>query len=128
MNRSTWVWATEPSLLEGLRIASGQARGFSLQLRGADVVPLSPSEEYAGFVSDRALRADTRCAVLCKEAFTDDVARYIETITGEPVQPRSDETLPAGWRLFTDVRPVRFRAPSSRARKAVRRIERHARI
>ena len=99
-------------LSNGLRVGSGQSRGgFSLQLRSSSAVPLTPSPDYPGFVSDRALRADAHCAVLCMEEVADQVARYLEAVCGQQVRPRQDETLPFGWRLFTGVRPTNESAP-----------------
>lgn len=99
-------------LSEGMRVGTGQAQGrFHLQLRSYRAVPLTPSPEFSGFVSDHALRADTRCVVLCTEDVADTVARYLETISGEQVRMRRDGTLPTGWCLFTGVRPVTVTAP-----------------
>lgn len=97
-----------PLLSQGLRIGTGLSRrGFSLQLRSCcGAVPLTPSPEYPGFVSDHALRVDTQCAVLCTEEMADEVASYLETVCGEQCHARRDETLPTGWCLFTNVRPV----------------------
>ncbi len=91
-------------LSEGLRIdACASGSRCLLQLRGFTVVPLTPSEEYAGLVSDSVLRAGTRCAVLCAESMIEDVSRYLELLNNGPVYPRRDENLPKGWCLFTDV-------------------------
>lgn len=93
-------------LRDGVRVATRyDGRDFALQLRPVTVVPLAPSEEFSGPVSDRVLRRDARCAVLCQEAITGSVAPHIEAITGTPARPRRDETLPRGWCLFTDVVP-----------------------
>ena len=101
-------------LLEGLRVGTGQAGArFHLQLRGYCAVPLTPSPEYPGFVSDHVLRADTRCAVLCTERVSDTVAHYLETVCSGPVHVQHDETLPRGWRLFAGVRPVKVTDPPS---------------
>lgn len=101
-----------PLLSQGLRIGAGPSRaGFSLQLRGYCAVPLTPSPEHRGFVSDHALRADTNCAVLCTEELADDVARHLETVSGERVHARHDGMLPIGWRLYTGVRPVNSTPP-----------------
>ena len=99
-------------LSEGLRVGSGHSQaGFSLQLRGCCAVPLTPSSEYPGYVSDHALRADTQCAVLCTEESANEVERHLERVSGEQVLTRRDETLPLGWRLFTGVRPVNVPSP-----------------
>ena len=90
-------------LADGVRIDASQGR-FSLQLRGDDVVPLAPCAEYSGFVSDRVLRAQTPCAVLCRESMADDVGRYLNSVNGADAHPRRDPTLPEGWCLFMDVR------------------------
>ena len=101
-----------PLLAQGLRVRSGQSSGgFSLQLRSSPAVPLTPSPEYSGFVSDRALRADVQCAVLCMKEIADDVAQHLQAVCGQQVDPRRDGTLPIGWRLFTGVRPVRESPP-----------------
>lgn len=93
-------------LRDGARVGTRcDGRGFALQLRPITVVPLAPSEEFSGPVSDRVLRQDARCAVLCQDAMAESVAAYIEAITGTSTRPRRDETLPRGWCLFTDVVP-----------------------
>ena len=105
-----------PLLSEGLRVDSGHARGgFSVQLRSCSAVPLTPSSEYAGYVSDHALRADTHCAVLCAERMAPQVERYLESVTGGTVRTRVDGTIPTGWCLYTgdsgdDGRPFRHQA------------------
>lgn len=99
-------------LKNGIRVGARSNGGhYYLQLRQSTVLPLTPSEEYTGFVSDRVLRADTECAVLCAEPLVDDVARYLETLSHERVQPRRDDTLPAGWCLFTNVRAMNECSP-----------------
>lgn len=101
-----------PMLLEGLRVGSGRSQvGFSLQLRRSCAVPLTPSSEYPGYVSDHALRADTQCAVLCTEETANEVERYLERVSGAQVRARRDDTLPIGWCLFTGVRPVNVISP-----------------
>ncbi len=95
-----------PLLRDGVQVGTRcDGRGYALQLRPVAVVPLTPSEEFSGPVSDRVLRRDARCAVLCQEAIAEPVAAHIEAITGAQARPRRDETLPGGWCLFTDVVP-----------------------
>lgn len=100
-------------LLEhGLRVGTHQADGrYWLQLRSSAALSLCPGEEYAGFISDRALRADTQCAVLCAEAVVDRVAPFLEAVTRGRVSPRRDDTIPKGWCLFTEIRPTNGCAP-----------------
>ena len=97
-------------LRDGVRIdkANGQ---YGLQLRRGDVLPLTPSEQYSGFVSDRVLRADTPCAVLCHETMVDRVEDHLETLTNERNHARRDNTLPEGWCLFTNVRAANTTPP-----------------
>ena len=99
--------AEDGPLLSGLKVrgALGNER-FLLQLRSSDAVPLTPGEEYTGFVSDRVLRSGARCAVLCRESIVDEVARFLEIVGCEQVRPRYDETIPAGWCLFMGIRPT----------------------
>ena len=97
-------------LRAGVRIDKANGR-FGLQLRSGDVLPLTPSEQYSGFVSDRVLRADTPCAVLCHETVVDDVADHLEAVTTERMQPRRNNALPEGWCLFTNVRAVNATSP-----------------
>ena len=97
-------------LRDGVRIDKAKGR-YGLQLRGGNVVPLTPSEQYSGFVSDRVLRADTPCAVLCHVTVVDEVARHLEAVTNEREQPRRDDTLPQGWCLFTNVRAANAVSP-----------------
>lgn len=101
-------------LSEGVRVDSGHSGGgFSVQFRSCDAVPLTPSSEYSGYVSDNALRADTQCAVVCTEAVAGEVERHLNSVSGEEVRPRRDDTLPIGWCLFTGVRPVSVAPPPS---------------
>ena len=96
-------------LADGLRIA---ARGqYALNLRNELVLPLTPSAEHAGFVSDRVLRADTECAVLCAESEVPQVTEFLETVSDDSPRIRRDETLPRGWCLLTNVRPTRTASP-----------------
>lgn len=97
-------------LSDGVRIDGSDGR-YSLELRSSDLVPLTPCAEYSGFVSDCVLRAETRCAVLCREHVADDVARYLRVLNGSEAHLRRDGTLPEGWCLFTDVRARRAVAP-----------------
>ncbi|MGO9930427.1 MAG: hypothetical protein ACLPV8_01215 [Steroidobacteraceae bacterium] len=101
------------TLLEhGVRIGTRSDGGrYYLQRRQAQVVPLTPSEAYTGFVSDRVLRADTDCVVLCTESLVDDVAQYLEALSGRRASPRRDDTIPTGWCLFTDVRAANECSP-----------------
>lgn len=101
-----------PLLKNGVRVGARSNSGrHCLLLRQAGVLPLTPSEEYTGFVSDRVLRADADCAVLCAEPLVDDVARYLEVLSRERVQRRRDDTIPSGWCLFTEVRATNECSP-----------------
>lgn len=101
-----------PLLENGVRVGTrSNGDRYYLQLRQARVLPLTPSEEYTGFVSDRVLRADTECAVLCAEPLADDVAHYLEALSRKRVHPRRDDTIPNGWCLFTDVRATNECSP-----------------
>jgi hypothetical protein len=101
-----------PLLENGIRVGTRNNGGrYYLQLGKARVLPLTPSEDYTGFVSDRALRADTDCAVLCADPLVDDVARYLEELSHERIRPRRDDTIPNGWCLFTDVRATNECSP-----------------
>ncbi|WP_434425946.1 hypothetical protein [Nannocystis pusilla] len=101
------------ALLEGGVRVGTQSNGdrYYLQFRQVRVLPLTPSEEYTGFVSDRVLRADTECAVLCVEPFVDQVARYLQALSHTPVHLRRDDTIPLGWCLFTGVRATNECSP-----------------
>ncbi len=99
-------------LRDGLRLTARAAgRSYALQLRPASVVPLTPSEEFSGPVSNHVLRLDARCAVLCPEVLADAVAIHLEAIALQPVRARCDETLPRGWCLFIEVCPREAREP-----------------
>jgi hypothetical protein len=91
-------------LRQGFRIDSGDG-AFSLQLRASEVIPLTPSDEFAGFVSDSVLRSETQNAVLCSDDLAADASHYIQTLNPGRAQINRDENVPAGWVLFTDVRP-----------------------
>lgn len=93
-------------LKNGLRLTAFEGgRVFVLNLRPVSVLPLTPSQEFSGTVSDRVLRIDTRCNVLCPKRVAPRVEEYLATLTPEPPRHRLDETLPAGWCLFTDLYP-----------------------
>jgi hypothetical protein len=100
--------ADDGSLLEhGVTIqGDGPASDCVLNLRPIEVLPLTPSEEFSGFVSDGALPANTPCAVLCSNTISDEVARHLAIIANTQVRSRQDDTLPRGWSLFADVTPV----------------------
>ncbi len=96
----------------GLSVVARSAAGrYCLQLRQANVMVLTPSDQYTGFVSDRALRLETQCAVLCSESIADDVGRFLETVTRKKPAIRRDDTLPKGWCLFTEVCATDEKAP-----------------
>lgn len=101
------------SLLEnGIRVGTRSNGGrYYLHMRQARVLPLTPSEDYTGFVSDRILRADTNCAVLCAEPLVDEVTRYLEALSRDRIRPRRDDTIPSGWCVFTDVRATNDFSP-----------------
>ena len=96
---------------EGLRVTNGR---YVLQLRPSNVIPLTPSSEtFSGPVSDRVLRLETECAILCAESLSETVARYLESVTRSRVHARRDDTLPAGWCLFIDIQPTTTSEPPS---------------
>jgi len=99
-------------LREGLWLTTRSAgRSYALHLRPSSVVPLTPSEEFSGLVSNHFLRRDARCAVLCPENLADSVAGHVEAIGRQPVRPRFDDTLPRRWCLFLEVCPREAREP-----------------
>lgn len=101
-------------LQQGIRVgASANGNRYDLHLRPVRVIPLTPSETYSGFVSDRVLRADTDCAVLCEDPFVGEVGQYLEKVTQGRVVVRRGDAIPAGWGLFTNVRATtRFPPPA----------------
>ena len=99
-------------LEQGIRIAANDPSGrYLLRLRAANVFPLTPSEDYTGFVSDRVLRADTQCAVMCTEPLADEVGVFLASLTRVPLTLRQGGSIPKGWCLFTDVRPTNGSTP-----------------
>lgn len=94
------------ALLEGLRLVSDDGRCV-LQRPGTAIMPLCPSEEYTGYLSDRVLRYGSSCAVLCSERLAAEAAQYLRSITSKECSARRDPTLPSGWCLFLDVTPTR---------------------
>jgi hypothetical protein len=94
-------------LADGLSItAEGPKGAHVLKLRPGEVFALTPSEEFTGFVSNGALRSNARCAVLCRDTAVPAVGRFLERLTNSAVNVRTDDTLPEGWSLFTDIRPI----------------------
>lgn len=99
-------------LEQGIRIGASDSSGrYLLQLRAASVFPLTPSEDYTGFVSDRVLRAHTQCAVMCTESLADKVGGFLTALTHARLTPRQGDSIPKGWCLFTDVRPTNGSSP-----------------
>jgi len=98
----------------GLRVSSwDEGRNYILNCRAANVIPLTPSDEFSGLISDHALRENTKCAVLCKSSMQDTVRGFLEQVCGRQVIARSDQTLPEGWVLFADVIPKSVIDPPS---------------
>ena len=97
-------------LSAGIRVRGSDGQ-HTLQLRPSDAVPLTPADQHTGLVSDSVLRANARCAVLCVEAASEEVERFLAELLGSRISPRRDDTLPAGWCLFTDVRATRPAEP-----------------
>ena len=77
----------------------------SMRRPPASVVPLGPSPDYTGFLSRSNLLRGTPCAVLCEERIVQVAADYLRATTGRPCTPMIHPSLPAGWRLFTDIKP-----------------------
>ncbi len=89
------------SSADGVRLAMRRA--------GASVIALAPSE-FSGFISHRGLVLGAPTAVLCHEDVAGPTADYLTRVTGQRCQPANYPNMPAGWRLFTAVKPIQ-RAP-----------------
>jgi len=72
-------------------------------------VALTPSDSYAGFLSNRSLMAGVACAVLCRDEKVSAAAAYLSEISEMEVRSMTHPNLPDGWQLFTNILPRRFR-------------------
>jgi hypothetical protein len=79
---------------------------FVLQRSGAVAIAMAPSE-FDGPLSHRSLLAGAPGAVLCTDSVVDRVSQYLETVTGKRCKPSCAANVPAGWKLFVAVIPVR---------------------
>lgn len=95
------------ALRDGLswRMIAGSDQ-FILQRTGAQVLALTPSE-FDGPISHGSLVLGASCAVMCVDETADRVARHLEAITGKRSLAVNAASVPIGWRLFTNVVPVR---------------------
>lgn len=71
----------------------------------ASVVALAPSE-FSGFISHRGLPLGAMTAVLCHDNVIQPTTDYLTCITGQRCQPTDYTGMPAGWRLFTGIKPI----------------------
>ena len=92
-----------PELSDGFEWTSEDSVSF--RRSPASIVPLGPSPDYTGFLSRSNLLCGTACAVLCQEAIIQKAADYLRASTGRHCTPVSDPHLPAGWRLFANIKP-----------------------
>ena len=95
---------------EELKLVSDDGR-YALQRNPASVIPLCPSAEYTGYLSDRVLRRGASCAVLCTEELVSETTRYLRSVTQSSCQPRRDQTLPSGWCLFLGIKALQHVPP-----------------
>jgi hypothetical protein len=102
-----------PMLLDGFEWeVAAEGLRFALLRPPARAIALPESPEYSWFVSHKALRVGVRAAALCTEALAGPAAEYLSAISGQRCTPLIHPGLPAGWRLFVNVRPRhRIRLP-----------------
>lgn len=92
-------------------VASAE-RKFLLRRPGATAIALPPSPEYTGYLSQRALRLGVPCAALCRDNLEAEASRYLSEVSQGHCASLNHPAVPAGWRLFTGIKPVRHLATS----------------
>ena len=87
--------------------------GFRILLRQSakKVIPLTPSDAYSGFVSNRSLLAGVNCAVLCRDDDSRTVSDYLGYISENEVAGIKHPNLPHGWSLYSSIIPKRHQEP-----------------
>lgn len=81
-------------------------RTLTLHRRGANAIALVPSQLQSGYVSRKRLLLNVKCAVLCIADKADEVASYLNEVTGCRCESLDSQDLPRGWLLFRDIVPV----------------------
>lgn len=81
-----------------------------LRRAGASAIAMAPSD-FAGPVSHNGLLLGASGAALCRNALVVPARQYIESVTGQPCLPVRPPNTPAGWTLFTGIKPVRRLPP-----------------
>ncbi len=81
-------------------------RTLTLHRRGANAIALVPSQLQSGYVSRKRLLLNVKCAVLCLADIADEVASYLNEVTGCRCESLDSQDLPRGWLLFRDIVPV----------------------
>lgn len=83
---------------------------FLLRRSAGVAIAMAPSE-FDGPLSHSSLPLGASGAVLCADAVVDRVSRYLESVTGKRSTPASTAGVPAGWKLFVAVNPIRVSQP-----------------
>ena len=112
-----WYETLPIGVEDGPELAGGFAweaasNGIRTVLRraGASAIAMAPSD-FAGPVSHKGLLLGASGAALCRDALVVPVRQYIESVTGQRCLPVRPPNTPAGWTLFTGVKPVRRLPP-----------------
>ncbi|HEY6344399.1 MAG TPA: hypothetical protein VIY49_23140 [Bryobacteraceae bacterium] len=114
-----WYETVIIGIEDGPALASGFAwesasNGVRTVLRrtAASAIAMAPSD-FAGPVSHNGLLLGAPGAALCRDTLVVPARQYIEDVTGQRCLPVRPQNAPAGWTLFTDIKPVRrLPAPS----------------
>lgn len=106
-----WYAPLQLSSSDGPELANGfewiAAGNVSMRRAAAEVIPLGPSPDYTGYLSRSNLLRGARCAVLCRDEIVQATAEYLAASTGQNTAPIRHPNIPAGWKLFANIRPNR---------------------
>lgn len=112
-----WYETLPMGVEDGPELAGGFAweaasNGLRTVLRraGASAIAMAPSD-FAGPVSHNGLLLGASGAALCRDALVVPARQYIESVTGQRCLPVRPPNTPAGWTLFTGIKPVRRLPP-----------------
>ncbi|MBI4502887.1 MAG: hypothetical protein HY700_17205 [Gemmatimonadetes bacterium] len=73
----------------------------------ARAIALPESPDYTGYMSHSNLRLGVRGAVLCLEAYANQVAGHLSEVSQQRCASLNHPNVPDGWRLFAGFRPQR---------------------
>lgn len=90
--------------------AKSQELRVVLRRAGTSAIAMTPSE-FAGPISHKGLLLGAVGAVLCLDGLVEQARQYLEGVTGQRSVAVQLPNLPAGWSLFTGIKPVQRRPP-----------------